>query len=95
MLSTPVVYFTATMSCLNPDSFTHPTLYFDTIAMVMTAVLLGKWLETMAKGRALKQLSALYELQVKRVRVLRSHGGRMAFSGSGADRRPHPGESGE
>ena len=40
----------------------------------MTAVLLGKWLETMAKGRALKQLSALYELQVKRVRVLRSHG---------------------
>ena len=42
--------------------------------MIMTVVLLGKWLETMAKGKALKQLSALYSLQVKLVRVLREHG---------------------
>ncbi|WP_098744153.1 cation-translocating P-type ATPase [Paenibacillus sp. EZ-K15] len=74
-LSTSVAYFYSHYVMFESrHSSAHPTLYFDTIAMVMTAVLLGKWLETMAKGRALKQLSALYELQVKRVRVVRSHG---------------------
>lgn len=74
-LSTSAAYFYSHYVMFESrHSLTHPTLYFDTIAMVMTAVLLGKWLETMAKGRALKQLSALYALQVKRVRIARIQG---------------------
>lgn len=74
-LSTSVAYFYSHYVMFRSmHDQTHTMLYFDTIAMVMTTVLLGKWLETVAKGRALKQLSALYELQVKSVRVIRGHG---------------------
>lgn len=74
-LSTSAAYFYSHYVMFESrHSLTHPMLYFDTIAMVMTAVLLGKWLETMAKGRALRQLSALYALQVKQVRIARIQG---------------------
>lgn len=73
-LSTSVAYFYSHyMMFQSSHDSTHPTLYFDTIAMIMTAVLLGKWLEAVARGTALKQLSALYSLQMKRVRVLRQY----------------------
>jgi Cu+-exporting ATPase len=49
----------------------HPPVYFDTIAMIMTFILLGKLLESIAKGRALKDLNALYDLQARLVRVVR------------------------
>lgn len=74
-ISTSVAYFYSHYAMFHAAHDTsHPTLYFDTIAMIMTVVLLGKWLETIAKGKALKQLSALYSLQVKLVRVSRQHG---------------------
>lgn len=47
----------------------HHGLYFDAIAMILTAVLLGKWLESRARGQALQQLSALYGLQPPLLRI--------------------------
>lgn len=73
-ISTSVAYFYSHYAMFqNGHHSAHPTLYFDTIAMIMTVVLLGKWLEAVARGKALKQLSALYSLQVKLVRVIREH----------------------
>jgi Cu+-exporting ATPase len=72
VLSTSVAYFHSHYLLFRPHhSLGHIMLYFDTIAMIMTAVLLGKLLESIAKGRALKDLNALYDLQVRLVRVIR------------------------
>ncbi|CAH0119432.1 Copper-exporting P-type ATPase [Paenibacillus sp. CECT 9249] len=73
-LSTSVAYFYSHYLVMRPDhshSGEHQTYYFDTIAMIMTAVLLGKYLESVAKRKALKDLRMLYGLQVPLIRVLR------------------------
>lgn len=71
-MSTSVAYFYSHYAVLHPSSHAaHTMLYFDTIAMIMTAVLLGKWLESVARGRALKDVNALYDLQVRLIRVMR------------------------
>jgi len=41
----------------------HSALYFETSAVVITAVLLGKWIEAAAAGRASSELGSLGELQ--------------------------------
>ncbi|WP_101843151.1 heavy metal translocating P-type ATPase [Halobacillus sp. Marseille-P3879] len=46
-------------------------LYFETSAILITLVLLGKYFETRAKGRTTQALSALLNLQAKEARVLR------------------------
>ena len=50
----------------------HPALYFDTIAMVLTAVLFGKWLEAIAKGKAMNASVHWQTLQPRMARVIRS-----------------------
>lgn len=47
----------------------HGHLYFDTAAMILTSVLLGKLLESIAKGRALKEMGALQSLQARMIRT--------------------------
>ncbi len=49
-------------------------LHFDSIAMVATAVTFGKWMEALAKGQAIRSLTALRELSAEEAVVLR--GGR-------------------
>ena len=49
----------------------HPPLYFETSAMIITIVLLGKWLEAMAKKRTLHALEQLHALQAEEADVLR------------------------
>ncbi|WP_256757974.1 cation-translocating P-type ATPase [Cohnella sp. WQ 127256] len=51
----------------------HIALYFDAIAMILTVILLGKLLESIAKGKALKDLNELYDLQIRLVRVIRGN----------------------
>ncbi|MBB6733566.1 cadmium-translocating P-type ATPase [Cohnella sp. CBP 2801] len=74
-LSTSLAYFYshhllfASLGHSGHESHVH--LYFDTIGMILTAVLLGKWLETMAKGRALAAMSGLQRLQPRMIRVWR------------------------
>jgi len=74
-LSTSVAYFYSHY-LLFASSFTvsHDQLYFDTVAMIITVVLLGKLLEAKAKGKALKDLDELYGLQIRFVRVKRGNG---------------------
>ncbi|TVY10553.1 heavy metal translocating P-type ATPase [Paenibacillus cremeus] len=46
-------------------------LYFDSSAMILTIVLIGKWLEARAKQSTRSQLQQLHLLQAKTARVLR------------------------
>ncbi|MFA4891602.1 MAG: heavy metal translocating P-type ATPase, partial [Candidatus Gracilibacteria bacterium] len=49
-----------------------PELYFETAAFLITFVVLGKWLETKAKGRTSEAIKKLMGLQPKTARVVRS-----------------------
>jgi Cu+-exporting ATPase len=74
-LSTSVAYFYSHYLLLQARlEIAHDQLYFDTIAMVLTVILLGKLLEAKAKGRALKDLNELYGLQIRLVRVRKGQG---------------------
>ncbi|SEO70849.1 Cu+-exporting ATPase [Amphibacillus marinus] len=48
----------------------HADLYFETSAMLITLIILGKYLEAVAKGRTTEALSKLLGLQAKQARVL-------------------------
>lgn len=49
-----------------------PDLYFETSALLITFVLLGKWLETKVKGRTSDAIRALMGLKAKSARVIRN-----------------------
>ena len=46
-------------------------LYFEAAAIIITLILLGKYLETIAKGRTSEAIKKLAELQAKTARVIR------------------------
>ncbi|HAT03182.1 MAG TPA: heavy metal translocating P-type ATPase [Candidatus Magasanikbacteria bacterium] len=48
-----------------------PELYFETAAFLITFVILGKWLETKAKGKTSDAIKKLMGLQPKTARVIR------------------------
>ena len=48
-----------------------PDIYFETAALLITFVLLGKWLEKKAKGQTSDAIKKLMGLQAKTVRVIR------------------------
>ena len=48
-----------------------PDLYFEAAALLITFILLGKWLEARAKGRTSEAIQKLMNLQAKTARVLR------------------------
>lgn len=66
-LGTSVAYFYSLASLLAGWGL----LYFEAAAMLMTIILLGRLLETVAKGRTSEAIEKLMELQVKSARVLR------------------------
>ncbi|EPY03986.1 copper-transporting ATPase, partial [Paenibacillus alvei TS-15] len=43
----------------------HPEMYFETSAVLITLILLGKWLEASAKGRSSQAIRALMGLRAK------------------------------
>ncbi|MBI5731926.1 MAG: copper-translocating P-type ATPase [Candidatus Magasanikbacteria bacterium] len=49
-----------------------PELYFETAAFLITFVILGKWLESKAKGRTSEAIKKLMGLQPKTARVVRN-----------------------
>ena len=49
----------------------HPPLYFETAAIIVTLILLGRWLEARAKGQASAAIKALMGLQPKTAQLLR------------------------
>ena len=48
----------------------HPPLYFETAAIIVTLILLGRWLEARAKGQAGAAIKALMGLQPKTAQLL-------------------------
>ncbi len=48
-----------------------PSLYFETSAVLITLILLGKWFEARAKGRTSASITKLMELQAKSAIVIR------------------------
>ncbi|MGD0280817.1 MAG: heavy metal translocating P-type ATPase [Dissulfurispiraceae bacterium] len=50
------------------------TVYFDTTAMIITLILLGRYLESVAKGKASQSIEKLAELSPKEARVVLSYG---------------------
>ena len=53
----------------NPDYM--PQLYFETSAVLITLILVGKYFETLAKGRTTEAISKLLNLQAKEATVVR------------------------
>lgn len=49
-----------------------PDLYFEVAALLITFVLLGKWLETKAKGETSEAIQKLMGLQAKTARIMRN-----------------------
>ncbi|CAI6034759.1 heavy metal translocating P-type ATPase [Cohnella sp. JJ-181] len=80
-LSTAVAYLYSQYQVFHSGS--PHALYFDSIAMVLTAVTLGKWLEAIAKGNALRSLNSLRNLRPETARVVRD-GGSVVSVASGA-----------
>ncbi|MBG9791730.1 ATPase P [Paenibacillus dendritiformis] len=49
----------------------HPDMYFETSAVLITLILLGKWFEAAAKGRSSQAIRALIGLRAKTATVIR------------------------
>lgn len=58
----------------SPNGHSQHEFYFDSIAMVLTAITLGKWMEAIAKGNALRSLTSLYKLRSESAIVIRTNG---------------------
>ncbi|WP_018758210.1 heavy metal translocating P-type ATPase [Paenibacillus terrigena] len=72
-LSTTMAYLYShylIFNAMHTQEMHHTHYYFDTSAMIFTAVLLGKWLESIAKGKALKGMSHMQSLQARMIRLL-------------------------
>ncbi|RUS46881.1 cation-translocating P-type ATPase [Cohnella sp. AR92] len=74
-MSTAVAFFYSQYQALQRlgahSAHGHPALYFDSIAMILVAVTLGKWMESIAKGNAARSLSSLRQLRSETVRAIR------------------------
>jgi len=74
-LGTSAAYFYSLYEAVKTVGTPHyiPRLYFETSAILITLVLLGKYLEVIAKGRTTEAISRLMSLQAKEATVIR-HG---------------------
>ncbi|KKW33662.1 MAG: Copper-transporting P-type ATPase [Parcubacteria group bacterium GW2011_GWB1_53_43] len=74
-IGTLAAYFYSAAVTVFPVFFTReemqPALYFDTSAIIITLILLGKYFEVLMKGRASEAIKKLIGLQPKTAQVLR------------------------
>lgn len=66
-----LIYAFTNQSVLGEEGKKISELYFETAAFLITFVLLGKWLESKAKGQTSDAVRQLMDLQAKTARVLR------------------------
>ncbi|MEK3899591.1 MULTISPECIES: heavy metal translocating P-type ATPase [unclassified Paenibacillus] len=75
VLGTSAAYFYSvylTIDSLKMSGMHHTVeLYFETSAVLITLILVGKWLEALAKGRSSEAIRSLMGLQAKTALVLR------------------------
>ncbi|WP_258807204.1 cation-translocating P-type ATPase [Pseudidiomarina sp. CB1] len=66
-LGTSAAYFYSIyLAWFAPDYHPHEGLYFETSAVLITLILLGKWFEARAKGRSSSAIQKLLQLQPER-----------------------------
>ena len=74
-VGTLAAYMYSAAVTLSPGFFTQggipPAIYFDTSAIIIVLILLGKYLETAMKGRASEAIKKLIGLQPKTARLLK------------------------
>ncbi|MFD2673284.1 heavy metal translocating P-type ATPase [Marinicrinis sediminis] len=73
-LGTSAAYFYSvyvSVRWLNQDHSHNPELYFETSAILITLIILGKLFEALAKGRTSKAIQSLMGLQAKTATVIR------------------------
>ena len=74
-VGTSAAYFYSVIAVLSPRLFTagglEPHLYFDTSAMIITLVLLGRFLEARARGQTSEAIKKLIGMQPKTAFVIR------------------------
>ena len=72
VMGTSAAYFYSLYEAINTYGHTHyPQLYFETSAVLITLILLGKLFEARAKGRSSEAIKKLMGLQAKTALVLR------------------------
>ncbi|MGK7933385.1 MAG: heavy metal translocating P-type ATPase [Microcystaceae cyanobacterium] len=75
-LGTGVAYFYSVFATLFPQSLAsqdiQPDVYFESASVVITLILLGKLLESQAKGKTSEAIRQLMGLQAKTARVIRN-----------------------
>ncbi|WP_374755883.1 heavy metal translocating P-type ATPase [Larkinella punicea] len=73
-LSTGIAFLFSTFNTLNPDFWhrrnIHPHVYFETAAVIVVFILLGKLLEERAKSNTSSAIKKLMGLQPKTVRIV-------------------------
>ncbi|RJR46286.1 MAG: cation-translocating P-type ATPase, partial [Deltaproteobacteria bacterium] len=74
-LGTSAAYFYSAWVTLWPQSLGHMVnthdLYFDTTAMIITFIMLGRWLEARTRGRASQAIRRLFALSPPTARIRR------------------------
>ena len=74
-LGTSAAYFYSAWVTFFPDSVAaaghEPAVYYDTAVMIITFILLGRWLEARTRGRASEALRRLFALAPPTARVRR------------------------
>ncbi|MEK4458588.1 heavy metal translocating P-type ATPase [Paenibacillus jamilae] len=80
-LGTSAAYFYSLYLTLRPSDvmegmagmpvMTMPELYYETSAVLITLILVGKWFEAVAKGRSSEAIKSLMSLQATTARVVR------------------------
>jgi Cu+-exporting ATPase len=74
-LGTSAAYFYSLFVTFFPQKITaaghEPTVYYDTAVMIITFILLGRWLEARTRGRASEALRRLFDLAPPTARVRR------------------------
>ncbi|MEW6033106.1 MAG: heavy metal translocating P-type ATPase [Bacillota bacterium] len=77
-VGTTAAYGYSAAAALFPGTFAaaglHPEVYFDSAAMIITLILLGRYFEALAKGRASEAVRRLLELRPLTARVIGEDG---------------------
>jgi len=71
-IGTSAAFIYSSLVTFSPSFFQSNEVYFDTAAIIITFIILGKWLEAKAKGKASEAIKKLIGLQPKTARVIRN-----------------------
>src|SRR5579875_53648 len=73
-VGTSAAYFYSLIYVLFPEQFPYGGLYFDTSAIIIALILIGRLLEFSVRGRATEAIRKLVELQPRTATVIRGDG---------------------